>query len=149
MSQYVVLSQYNIFHKTIGSDETTLGLLISVMIVCFLNQSKAFNLICNHFEAVKILICFPICKCISNNLAYMHTSSHTHLQNSLHLIETMKLAGAFAIKRRQTWATYVPYACPYSVSITRNVQPVGEQIYHLLSCIMMFMTCCLQQCPRL
>ena len=51
MSQYVVLSQYNIFHKTIGSNETTLGLLISVMIVCFLNQRKAFNLICNHCDS--------------------------------------------------------------------------------------------------
>ena len=70
--------------------------------------------------------------------------THTHVFNFMHLIETMKLAGAFAIKRRLTWATYVLYACPYSVSITRNVQPVGEYIYCFLSCNMLFMTCCFQ-----
>lgn len=54
---------------------------------------------------------------------------HVQVNLCMHLIETMKLAGAFVIKEQSTWATYVLYACPFFVSITRNVRPVGECTY--------------------
>ena len=47
---------------------------------------------------------------------------------SLKFIETVELAGVFAIKTQLIWATYVLSVCLYFVSITRNVRPVGEWI---------------------
>jgi len=41
----------------------------------------------------------------------------------------MKCSGASAISKQLTWAMYVQYACPYSVSITTSAQPVGKRIF--------------------
>ncbi|KAK2388165.1 general transcription and DNA repair factor IIH subunit TFB4 [Trifolium repens] len=37
----------------------------------------------------------------------------------------MKFSGASAISKQLTWAMYVLYAYPYSVSITTSAQPVA------------------------
>ncbi|RVX22505.1 RNA polymerase II transcription factor B subunit 4 [Vitis vinifera] len=55
----------------------------------------------------------------------IHLHSYTL---SLKFIETVELAGVFAIKTQLIWATYVLSVCLYFVSITRNVRPVGEWI---------------------
>lgn len=41
----------------------------------------------------------------------------------------MKCSGASAISKQLTWAMYVQYAYPYSVSITTSAQPVGKRIF--------------------
>jgi hypothetical protein len=98
--------------------------------VCFTLTSWRFATLCN----VSFFGCFHVYThklhaCMWNYMhIYIWLCSRTHL-NCMHLIESLKLAGAFAIKRQSTWALYVLYACPYSVSITRNVRPVGEWIY--------------------
>lgn len=49
------------------------------------------------------------------------------------LLNCMNCAGASAISEQLTWASYVLYACPFSVSIMISVQPVGKCLFPQLS----------------
>lgn len=42
------------------------------------------------------------------------------------------IADVSVTKTQLTWVTYVLFVYQYSVSITRNVRPVGEYILHLI-----------------
>jgi len=44
-------------------------------------------------------------------------------------LKCMNCAGASAINKQLTWALYVLYAYPYSVSIMISVQPVGKCLF--------------------